>query len=146
MSAAAGAERIVHASCAAVGDRALLITGASGRGKSSLCLEMMARGALLVSDDRVCLQVRHGVLIASAPDSISGLIEARGVGILRADTMTEAQVCAVVDLDQTETGRLPSRHVTHLLDVRVPLFHDPGLPHFAAALVQFLKRGLYDGA
>ena len=43
----------IHASAVALGPVGLLIMGASGSGKSSLALELMARGAKLVADDQV---------------------------------------------------------------------------------------------
>ena len=51
----------------AVGDRAVLLTGASGTGKSTIALELMAYGASLVSDDQVVLVAESDVIVASAP-------------------------------------------------------------------------------
>ncbi|MEF9600929.1 HPr kinase/phosphatase C-terminal domain-containing protein, partial [Paracoccus sp. PXZ] len=73
---------ILHASCIAHRGRGLLILGPSGAGKSTLALEMMAFGATLVADDRTILRREGGRIVADAPDSIRGRIEARGVGIL----------------------------------------------------------------
>ena len=67
---------------------ALLILGASGRGKSALALGLMAAGATLVADDRTHLHARRRrQLVASAPAAIAGLIEARGIGILKAEAL-----------------------------------------------------------
>ena len=41
----------VHTSAVAIGDRAILIGGRSGQGKSDLALRLIDRGALLISDD-----------------------------------------------------------------------------------------------
>ena len=73
----------MHATCVAVGPHAALIRGASGRGKSGLALQLLAMGAVLVSDDRTRLWRAGDALMADAPDTIRGRIEARGVGILR---------------------------------------------------------------
>ena len=82
------AGQTVHASCVLVGARAVLIRGPAGSGKSRLVLALIdaARAGVapfsrLVSDDRVALIATHGRLIASAPDTIRGLIEVRGLGI-----------------------------------------------------------------
>jgi len=131
----------IHASCVALGGRGVLIMGAAGAGKSALALELMAYGAALVADDRTCLRATPGALIASAPASIAGLIEARGVGILHADTLPEAEVVLAVDMEQVETDRLPPRREISLLGRKVSLLHKAENAHFPAAILQYLKRG-----
>ena len=74
----------LHASCVAWEDRAVLITGSSGSGKSSLALSLMAYGCALVADDQTMLHRQHNALIPKAPDTIRGQVEARGIGILNA--------------------------------------------------------------
>ncbi|MEJ6399302.1 HPr kinase/phosphorylase [Yoonia sp. 208BN28-4] len=135
---------IVHASSVAVDGAALLITGASGSGKSGLALEMMSRGATLVADDRVMLKAVGKQLIAECPATISGLIEARGIGILSADTCGPTPVIAQIDLDTSEPVRLPPARDITVLGVTIPLFHKPQSPHLAAAMIQFLRAGLSD--
>ena len=62
----------LHASCVAIDDRAVLIEGSSGSGKSDLALRLIDRGARLVSDDYT-LVTRHAMTLrASAPDRIAG--------------------------------------------------------------------------
>ncbi len=69
----------VHASCVARGGRGLLLLGPSGAGKSDLALRLIGRGFVLVADDRV--EIEDGV--ASPAASLAGLLEVRGVGLLR---------------------------------------------------------------
>jgi HPr kinase/phosphorylase len=123
---------------------ALLITGASGSGKSSCALSLMAYGAQLVADDRTQVRRVNEKLIAEAPDRISGLIEARGLGILQADHVASAQVKAIIDLNETENERLPVYRERDILGLSVPLFFRVDAPYFAAALLQFLKAGRSD--
>ena len=104
----------------ALDGRGLLILGAAGSGKSALALELMARGARLVSDDQVALSVEGGRLIARAPAALRGRIAARFVGILNAETIPGAEVALAVDLDRTETDRLPPRRSKKLLGVTFP--------------------------
>ncbi|MCA0872736.1 HPr kinase/phosphatase C-terminal domain-containing protein [Seohaeicola saemankumensis] len=137
-------QTILHASCVALGRRALLITGASGSGKSSMALALMAHGAQLVADDRTVVTRQGDDLIAAAPPAIAGLIEARGIGILNADTIGATPLYAVLDLDQTETERLPGHRETTLLGQSVPLLLRVETPHFAAAVLQYLKAGRQD--
>ena len=98
----------LHGTVVAGAERGVLLIGASGAGKSALALNLMARGALLVADDRVRLDISGGHLLASAPVPLSGLIEARGIGLVRLSR--SAQSCRlglVVDLDRPPAGRLP---------------------------------------
>ena len=132
---------IVHASCVALDGRGLLIRGRSGSGKSGLALQLMAYGALLVSDDRLLLSASDGAVIASAPKQIRGLIEARGLGLLNARTAPSARVIAVVDMDRVEDQRLPHANSVELAGSPVPLLCKVDSPHFGAMLIQYLKGG-----
>lgn len=118
-----------------------MITGASGRGKSSLALELMAYGATLVSDDRTLLRRQGDRLVARAPQSIKGQIEARGIGILAAHVSDSATVTLVVDLDHVTETRLPPRRSTTYIGVNLPLIYRTDKPAFAAAVLQCLKAG-----
>lgn len=131
----------LHASCVALDTGALLILGASGRGKSALALQMMALGARLVADDRVKVWRDGQDLMAEAPAALSGLIEARGVGLLRADPMPRARIILAVDLDREEDRRLPPRRSVTLCGIAVDLVSGARHGHFAAALLQYLCAG-----
>jgi serine kinase of HPr protein (carbohydrate metabolism regulator) len=109
----------VHASCVAVAGRAVLIAGASGRGKSDLALRLIDRGARLVSDDYTALRNDAGRLIATAPGTIAGKIEVRGVGIVEMEALAQAPVCLFIDLDAAPE-RLPEARTVELLRISVP--------------------------
>jgi HPr kinase/phosphorylase len=130
-----------HASAVAFNARAVLILGASGSGKSSLALSLMALGADLVADDRVALTCRDGVPWASAPDALPDLIEARGVGLLNATRIEGAWVSLVVDMGSVEPDRHPSRRDVSVLGMTLPLVQKVDGPHFPAAILQYLKHG-----
>jgi len=131
----------LHATCVAWGDRSGLIKGQSGAGKSALGLALMGLGCTLVADDAVHLTLTDDVIWAKAPDTITGLIEARGVGILKAEVQDRAQVVLIVDLDQSETARLPERRYFVLLGHNIPLIYRADAPHFAPSILQILKSG-----
>lgn len=104
----------VHASAVKVGERAVLIRGPSGSGKSRLAFDLILSGragqlppAVLVGDDRVRLDTAGGELLVSAVKELVGLIEIRGLGIRRCDFVTEAVVGLVVDLAAPDAERLP---------------------------------------
>ncbi|GAA3846698.1 HPr kinase/phosphatase C-terminal domain-containing protein [[Pseudomonas] carboxydohydrogena] len=95
-------------------NRAILIRGASGTGKSRLALDLILAGrtgaiaqTLLIGDDRVRLDTRDGRLIAHAVPELEGMIEIRGLGIRRCDFTAEAEVALVVDLAASDAARLP---------------------------------------
>ena len=145
MTTPADSPRLIqHASTVAVDGRAALILGGSGRGKSALALHLMAFGARLVADDRTELQVRDGQLFAAAPSRTRGLIEARGVGILRADPAPPTPVHLAIDLEQTETERLPPVRHMSILGIDIALLHNCDSLHFPAAILQYLRHGLAD--
>lgn len=131
----------VHATCVAWGGQGVLITGQSGSGKSALGLMLMGLGCDLVADDRVQLSCDGDHLTATCPPQITGMIEARGIGILNADAHSQAAVRLVVDLDTPAAARLPQRGVITLLGCDLPLIHRIEGPQFAAAILQILKAG-----
>jgi HPr kinase/phosphorylase len=112
----------VHASCVLVGACAVLIRGPSGSGKSRLALELIQaadngelRFARLVADDRVHLTVAHGRLLARPAESLAGLIEVRGMGLLRLPYEPCAAIGLVVDLSAADSSRLPAPEQRHAL-------------------------------
>lgn len=131
----------LHASCVAFGPSALLIIGKSGTGKSGLSLQLMAMGAKLVADDRVIITNRNGILTATCPNTISGMIEARGIGLLYAQSQASALVTCVVDLNQIEPDRLPPSRVITILGVEVDAVFGKDTPNLAAALNQLVQNG-----
>lgn len=88
----------LHATCIVWDGTGILLCGPSGSGKSDLALRAIGAGAQLVADDRVDVLARDGVLIASAPPRLAGLLEVRGIGIVRLAHAAEAPVGLAVDL------------------------------------------------
>ena len=109
----------VHASCVAIGGRAVLIAGPSGSGKSDLALRLLDRGAVLVSDDYTFIEARGGRLVASPPVTIAGKIEVRGVGIVERPFAGGMPVALLVDL-AAAPERLPEPRLTALAGVALP--------------------------
>ncbi len=106
----------------------VLLRGPSGCGKSDLALRLIDGGAGLVADDQVLLEAREGHVHARAPDPLRGLLEVRGVGILRLDSANEAPLSLLVDL-------VPESAVERLPDVDTESFL--GLPLRRLALFPF---------
>lgn len=134
-------ESTVHASVVAIGGRGALILGASGAGKSALALALLGRGAGLVADDRVHLIRRGNALVASAPAALAGLIEARGIGLLRVPHVAEVPVAIAVDLDDAPAARMPQVRTITYLGVEVELISGRGLPNLELALTLLMQNG-----
>ena len=88
----------IHATAVSIDGIAILIRGASGYGKSDLALRLIQEGAQLISDDRVKLTNIDKQLFAASPKNIDGLLEVRGIGILRVGSTGAQQVGLIVDL------------------------------------------------
>jgi HPr kinase/phosphorylase len=131
----------LHASAVAIDGRGILILGASGTGKSALALQLMALGAQLIADDQTVLMRAGGVVNASCPAPLRGMIEARGLGLLAADTLDTAPLRLVVDLDRVETERLPARRQTELLGVAIDLVFGAQYRHFPYGIIQYARAG-----
>ncbi len=124
----------LHATCVAFGAAGVLLRGPSGAGKSDLALRLVEAGARLVADDRVQLVRDDGDVTARAPAALAGLIEVRGIGIVRldADRLAPAAalrlVCDLVAPDAVE--RLPDPARAEILGCALPLLR---LDPFAAS-------------
>ena len=103
------AEVNIHASCVALGGSGILLLGKPGAGKSDLALRLIDQGATLVADDRTILFTRRGHLYGKSPDSIRGLLEIRGLGIVTFPSRADAKIALVVKLGR-EDARLPVHH------------------------------------
>ena len=93
----------IHGSCACRADEGVLLIGSPGAGKSDLVLRLLARGFDLVADDRV--NIVDGM--AQPVPALAGLLEVRGLGIVRLPYVAAARLVLVVELDDTAT-RLPA--------------------------------------
>ena len=140
----AGNCAVIHASSVEFNGRAVLILGPSGSGKSSLALELMSRGARLVSDDGTRVARRGSRIELSAPANVAEKIEARHFGILKAASVPKAELAVVVDLSRPEPERMPPRRTTNLLGAEFELVFGAGVPNLPAALIQYLKGGRAD--
>ena len=125
----------IHASTVALDGRAVMITGPSGSGKSDLALRMLDRGFTLVSDDQTIVKRDGDRLLATAPPSIAGKLEIRGIGIVDMETVSDVPVALYVELT-SEIMRLPDdRRERPVLGVNLPLVSVDALTASAASKV-----------
>ena len=76
--------RLMHATAVVVNNCGILLTGKSGSGKSDLALRLIeTKNAVLVADDAVLLEKKGQKLYARPAENIAGLLEVRGVGLVK---------------------------------------------------------------
>lgn len=124
---------LVQASAVSIGGRGLMIEGTPGSGKSSLALALLDRGAQLIGDDGVRLQLEDGELVACPPPNITGKLEIRGVGIVDV-TPCRAPLCLILSLAD-HAARLPDPlEQRDMLGIAIPV-----LPFQASDPIQALR-------
>ena len=104
----------VHATAIRINRTGLMFAGPSGWGKSMLAFTCLTEArrlglpAMLVADDQVFVEHRGGEIIAKRPDSIAGLIELRGTGIVSLESIPEAVMhFAILPASFSGPDRLP---------------------------------------
>ncbi|HET7580628.1 MAG TPA: HPr(Ser) kinase/phosphatase [Bacillales bacterium] len=119
----------------------VLITGASGVGKSETALELVKRGHRLVADDSVEIrQEGEDYLVGTAPDLIQHLLEIRGLGIINVMTLFGARairnykkVTLVVHLELWDADKMYDRigleeQAMKIIDTELPKLTIPVRP------------------
>jgi serine kinase of HPr protein (carbohydrate metabolism regulator) len=115
----------------------VLIEGPSGSGKSDLALRAIDQGFRLVADDRVVLWTCEGALYGRAPETLSGLIEARGVGVCREPALAFCRIALAVRCEQHE--RMPEQAFKDYVGLSIPAISLQALESSAPAK---LRRAL----
>ncbi len=103
--------------------RGALLEGPSGSGKSDLALRSLREGLSLVADDRVLLWTSGGRLYGRAPDSLAGLLESRGLGVLptRAQPFAEVVMAIRCEASAEAVERFPTGEILNCLERPIPV-------------------------
>ena len=126
-------QNCIHATCVSIEGpdgpddmRGVILRGRSGVGKSDIALQLIDRGARLVADDQVALRVEGGRVVASAPLALAGLLEVRGLGIVRLDPgalqgLVPIDLIVIIVDPGTDLDRLPEAAYGKLLGISIPM-------------------------
>lgn len=138
----------VHGVLMDINGMGTLIIGKSGIGKSETALELIKRGHMLISDDRVDIfQKDVGTLIGEAPKILERYLEVRGIGIIDVVSMfgigsyrESKKVRLVVELEKWEEKKNYDRlglntKTTKYFDTEIPIVTIPVLPGRNVALL-----------
>jgi HPr kinase/phosphorylase len=126
----------LHASCVVWSGAGVVLIGPSGSGKSDLAVRLIDAGAQLVADDQLTIERCGDRLIGRPHEALAGLIEVRGLGIMRVGHCPSCPLGLVVALDCAGPWpRLPERASYELLGVALPYLRlDPRTPSACAKI------------
>lgn len=113
-------EKLFHATCVEVRGKGVLISGKPGIGKSSLALQLIDRGALLVADDQTFITLENENLLASPPSSLKGLLEVRGLGICTFPYQEKSLLSLCVELSEENPERLSEPSFVEYHGIKIP--------------------------
>ncbi len=134
---------LIYATAVAIEGHAVLLRGFSGVGKSDLGLRLIDAGAQLVADDQCELERRDEAILVRAPAAIAGLIEVRGLGILRIDALAEAPLAMIADLVPSNLiERMPARRRERLLGIDVAVTAIPPFEASGVAKLHYMLGAL----
>jgi HPr kinase/phosphorylase len=135
-SVAPRARAQLHASCVAIAGQGVVLRGPPASGKSDLALRLIDVGGRLVADDQLLVERCGERLIGRAPAALAGLIEVRGLGIMRIAHCAAVPLALMVELDAAGSWpRLPEPLTQELLGVVLPCVRlDPRAPSTCAKI------------
>ncbi len=143
-------EASLHGTVVDIAGLGVLLRGPSGIGKSDLALRLLepcaAAPARLVADDRVMVKKEHGRLIASPPPPLYGLLEVRGLGLIRLEARKSIPLGLIVDLvAHCKIERMPDFAQSRVLleGVELPLLKIHGFDASAPARLRIAVKLLH---
>ena len=123
--------------------RGVLVMGGSGSGKSDLMLRAIGLGFRLVADDRTVIWASQGRAFGRAPETLRGLIELRGVGVLQEPSLWLTEIALVVRCETPE--RMPEDAIEAIAGIEIPLLRlhapDASAPAKLGRALNRLGRG-----
>jgi serine kinase of HPr protein (carbohydrate metabolism regulator) len=137
----------VHGTAIALGREGILLRGPSGVGKSDLALRLIDQGARLVADDQTDLRREGDDIVMSAPATIAGQMEVRGLGIIAVPSVALAPLRLVLDLmPSAEIERMPLPRDCYFLGCSIRVMALAPFEASAPAKLRLALRSLVPGS
>ncbi|MEL0106742.1 MAG: HPr kinase/phosphorylase [Rhodospirillales bacterium] len=131
----------IHGTCIAIDDAAIVLLGPPGCGKSDLALRLIDAGATLIADDRIDIKRAGNNLIVSPPVNIAGLIEVRGIGIVKTVHRESGVLTTAFELVPPEhIERMPQPLHWSMLGLSIPKFKLDPFASSAGAKIRIVVR------
>lgn len=132
-----------HASCVEYKGKGILILGKSGAGKSDLAIRLLDAGGTLVSDDYVEIINENNLIIAKTAPNIGGMIEVRGIGLMKVDFLSETNLDLALELVAPNLiDRLPGDLFFEEGSVKIPFYKFDGFCSSAIAKINLIMDKL----
>ena len=110
----------IYASCIKLKNKGVLFIGDSGSGKSDISLRLICEhNALLIADDRTDITIKKSNIIASSPKTLKGLLEVRGVGIIKIKHYNKVKIDLIVLLTKDKLERIPEKTYYDLCGIKI---------------------------
>lgn len=110
----------LYATSISIEDNGIMIIGSSGSGKSDLALRLIDSGGTLISDDRTVCERKDNKIFLFTLKEIKGLIEVRGVGIIKVPYVENVQLKLLVSLTEEKLDRLPRIKNKKIFNISIP--------------------------
>ena len=114
--------QLIHATLIEYAKKGVLLRGKSNCGKSDLALRLiMNKNARLVADDIVILSNENNQIIGKAPDNLRGLLEVRGIGIVKLPYVEQITINLIADLVENDSliERMPKDAQENIFGVEI---------------------------
>jgi len=133
----------IHATTVSLDGRGVILRGPSGSGKSDLAIRLINEGALLVADDQTILFIENDRLMAQPPAEIAGMMEVRGIGIVKMGPPAIVPVFLLIDMsDPADVPRMAEFKPVELVGQQIPGIHLAPFEMSSAAKVKLALRAL----
>lgn len=129
-----------NATCVVIDERAVMIEGPSGSGKSALALALIDRGAWLVGDDALMLEPHGDRLVARPHPGTHGLLEIRNLGLVPYPVTEAADVALVVRFAQDAPRFIDTADIVVRAGIALPAVAIWPEPHPPALKVEHALR------
>lgn len=137
----------IHGSAFAYLGVGCLILGEPGSGKSRLLAEALMLGAELIGDDQLLLTAEGQGLIASPAPTIAGVMEVRGLGLIRRSYVPSHHLHIAVKFITAadHTPSAPAASELAIAGVSLPVHPLPASPPVGAAGLLLFLRAMQEG-